>query len=1384
MSMHKRLSPLALGLILNTAFAPVRAETAPVSSSVIVQSFRITGSRAFSETELLKLVDHAVGRQLSRDELIKLADSITGFYRRHGFPRAHAIIPPQNFDRGIVRFQVTTAATRTAGERTEPNRADVSLPPNSGSTDPVQILLEHAQWWVARDRADLAQESLDKLFSIAPDHPSALSLQADIAIRHNRLKEAQAALTALRRAQADHPDIHRIDNLLHALVQNKDQLRHARSLVKAGRYEEAVAIFNKLFPDGPPSDDLTLEYWQMVANTPKGWHLAHQGLIRLVKNNPDNLHYRLALAEHETSRLPIKRRALQIIVEMSKLPGYSQQARNAWRSAMMKLGDTPASLPLLRHYLSAEPNDSAVREKQVLIVQAQARHNRLMADPDYRAGIEGLALLDKGELNAAEPLLQQALRARPADGDLIGGMGMLRLRQGRHSEARENFTLAARHTRGGSRKWSSLVKVAKFWQLMQEARDSRKAGDDTLAENKLNAALQVKKNEPDALAALAGIQADRGQFDAATQTYRHALSIDPSNSEALAGLLTLYRRQGKELEAQQAIAQLSPTQRNALGPTLRHMEASMLQEQAERLLANGQEREAIAVLERAVQADTDDPWLRYTLAKLHARHQQPGKGQALFDELLARHPNDPDALYAMALFQSSQGRSEQVLATLASIPAADRSAKASRLWGASLERIVDAQVQAGHRNEAKRLLRDAENTASSDEEIQLSVAMAWAGIGEYREADRLFDALRSASPSVRWRLRHADYLAMKASPELHAELNTLTTMTTLSPDEKRELHALRESLALRTANTQLAAGEPDLAHQTLAPFLQDTPDHIPLLLAEAQAYRQQQKWPDAGADYAHILRLAPDEADARRGLIETQLAAGNRTAALAQLDAWAGSDTPLSSRLQLVDLYLALDEADSAQELLDSLLKQQPNNPRVLNQAWQMAQHSGRLDEEIVYLQKTLAAKYHEQASVQAVVPAPQDPEAYRQIGFDELGSPKKIRRDWQEKKLAALIDRRSDWFSTAIDQRNRSGTPGTSLFHSTEIPLEYKTPWHSNDEVFFRTDMVRLDAGSVAATNTLFGSQLLCQPLCATNLLPQTTSGMSFTAGYHRDDLRGDIGITPLNFAVTNIVGSLRRDGDIGQLSYSLEASRRPVTSSLLSYAGTRDPRTGQVWGGVVATGGRLGISLDKGEALGFWSSLGLHNLTGRNVLSNQRFQLMAGGQWRIVNEENRLLSLGLTGMYWQHSRNAGEYTFGHGGYYSPQSYRSLSLPVSFGERYPRFSYVLRAAVSASQSQTQAADYYPTDPQLQARAVALTPTNFITPVYAGGPGTGTGYSLKGAWEYQVDPKLFLGGLFSIDRSDNYAPNRALFYLRYSLDQAAAQPVYFQPLPIEPSSQF
>ena len=787
------------------------------------------------------------------------------------------------------------------------------------------------------------------------------------------------------------------------------------------------------------------------------------------------------------------------------------------------------------------------------------------------------------------------------------------------------------------------------------------------------AATTAQIKEAETYVAAGQSQRDIGQFSKAERSYRKALALDPLNTGAITGLIALYRQQGMASKVQLTIAQLTPSQRTALGHSLKRIEVEMLQEQSDLRLARGETDNAIKYLEQAVEVDVDDLSPRIKLATLYAERNQTGKGRMLLEDFLGRHPDDNHARYISADYLADHGESIDALKLLNGIDPVSRTpemiALHKRLALLTLGPEARALIDAGKTKEAMRLVSEAEAFSSGNDEQLLQVACVWAEIGELSRGRKLYDHIQS---------RH--------SPAL--EYNGTTN-------------------------------------------------------------------------------------EVRSGHIKIVSASDGRDQAMQQLDSWAAlptaKDIPVGRHL--ASMYADLGNYSSARKQVDTILVTYPQETYVLNDGWKIAQRSGQLDDEIDYLKKLVIAEPSNPAESSNAI-------AYENVGIDEFGSEKRINRDWKEKKLAALIDRRSRWLSSSVDFRSRTGTAGVSKYQSVEIPLEYKTPWHHGDEVFFRIDMIKLNAGVVDPTNTDFGSMEFCQPpspVCTQTLLKQSAQGVSFTAGYQRGDFLADIGTTPQNFPVSNVVGGIQNKGDLGVFGYSLEASRRPVTATLLSYAGTRDPNTGIVWGGVVATGGSFGLSLDSGEAFGFWSSLGLHNLTGRNVLTNRRLQFMAGEQWRIINETNRRFVIGLTGMYWDFSENAGEYSFGHGGYYSPHNYRSLSFPVTYTARSPRFSYMLRASVSASRSQTRAAPFFPTDSALQAASGST---------YSASSGNGRGYSLNAAIEHQVTQQLFLGGLLTIERSDYYAPNQALIYLRYSIDHSGAQPVFMPPEPVLPSSQF
>ena len=80
----------------------------PAGSDVTVEvlGFHITSSTAFTEAQLLPLVQDAIGSALNIQELDSVADRITRFYRNRGYLVARAYLPAQEVKSGIVEIAV------------------------------------------------------------------------------------------------------------------------------------------------------------------------------------------------------------------------------------------------------------------------------------------------------------------------------------------------------------------------------------------------------------------------------------------------------------------------------------------------------------------------------------------------------------------------------------------------------------------------------------------------------------------------------------------------------------------------------------------------------------------------------------------------------------------------------------------------------------------------------------------------------------------------------------------------------------------------------------------------------------------------------------------------------------------------------------------------------------------------------------------------------------------------------------------------------------------------------------------------------------------------------------------------------------------------------
>ncbi|MDN7132748.1 cellulose synthase subunit BcsC-related outer membrane protein [Halomonas sp. MC140] len=275
--------------------------------------------------------------------------------------------------------------------------------------------------------------------------------------------------------------------------------------------------------------------------------------------------------------------------------------------------------------------------------------------------------------------------------------------------------------------------------------------------------------------------------------------------------------------------------------------------------------------------------------------------------------------------------------------------------------------------------------------------------------------------------------------------------------------------------------------------------------------------------------------------------------------------------------------------------------------------------------------------------------------------------------------------------------------------------------------------------------------------------SGAGLALSYANGSVNLDMGSTPLGFEETNLVGGIHWQPEIAEnTTLNFTAERRAVKDSVLSYAGAYDAYSGDTWGGVVRTGGRAGINYDT-EAGGLYADIGTYRYTGHNVADNQSYNLSLGGYARPVNNERRQLQAGVHVSAMAFDDDLSHFTYGHGGYFSPQDYVSVAFPInyreSFTDQLTLGGYVAPGFQSYS---TDDSDYFPTDPEAQAlldvfSALGATPTSR----YSGESESGIGLSFGGAMEYQMTPDLSLGGRVDFNSFGDYNDTSASMFMNY-----------------------
>lgn len=380
------------------------------------------------------------------------------------------------------------------------------------------------------------------------------------------------------------------------------------------------------------------------------------------------------------------------------------------------------------------------------------------------------------------------------------------------------------------------------------------------------------------------------------------------------------------------------------------------------------------------------------------------------------------------------------------------------------------------------------------------------------------------------------------------------------------------------------------------------------------------------------------------------------------------------------------------------------------------------------------------------------------------------------QREIDELRADRSGWVAAGGLWRGRTGDAGTSELTDFSTTIESRFPVGDRGHLVLRMEPVFLSAGRISATDfnsaQQFGSNALANVSGGVGTTrDQQDSGMGMSVAYETARLKLDLGVTPLGFSVMNVVGGVAYNDSLGDLKVKLDVSRRAVTDSLLSYAGTLDDVTGRTWGGVTATGARVELGVEQGP-FGLYGYTGAHAYRGKNVVNNSRFEVGGGAYYKLIQDADLELTAGVSVTALGFQRNLRYFTLGHGGYFSPQRYFSIALPLEVSGRSGKVSYRVDGSIGIQNFRENSAAYFPGDAVQQSNWETVATANAVAAptgvtwraFYPGQSKTGLGFRLGGEAEYQFASQWSVGGKVSIDNASSYTQTGGLLYVRYSFD--------------------
>lgn len=1217
-------------------------------------------------------------------------------------------------------------------------------------------LLSDAQYWLTQHQFDRVSDTIRRALNIAPQNPRALLLLGTAQQAQGDSAGAEKTLAQMEANGAPQDLCMALRRIIATKPVDKAQLAHARALAASGTMLQAAMAYRALFGNGPPPPDLALEYYGVLGATILGYQEAVSRLKLWLQQQPTDLdaqllYYRI-LTYREISRAEGVER-LKALAAADISPRIRRQAYAAWRQALLWEAIRGSSVPMYYEWLAQHPNDAEIADR---LAKAREEQRRIDADT---ARIDGYAYLNSGHVNEAEKGFQQALAYNAQDAAALGGMGLIAERQHDWHRAEQNFKQAMAADPATAAQWQTALlgmrkSMAGSNPLPMQISRAIAAHRDDDARRYIGQLASQPGQEAIALLFRAQLEMQEGHRAEAEEAYRGVLLRLPRNKAALSMLITMLLQDGRADEAAEVIRQTGNVQ-TVLADRVR---SAQLVQQVEQTAS---ETDRVSLLNEAVGLTPNDPWVRLKLAQALVAAHRPEQAQAVMDAMLTQRVPSQEALAAGVVFADGQNDFATSARLLKRMSSAAMTPDMRRLMTRAQAGMEVEEAESSSASPVAGLLALANRPDPTGQRAQLTAD----ALLRHDEAQAAYTVLQKADAQVRdmplaQRLNYAGLylhiLAMPGSTSFHrkvsqditATLNAFDTQAQTTPPTEHEAEVRRtieDGFMAIQADHLVRNGWPDDALHLLTPYIESNPDAVESRLALSRVYAAKDMPERALVEDMKVLDSTPNNRRVLAATVHDAAMAGDSSTA-----------NTMAQRLQAL--------APEASETWSALAESARSNN---NMRMQLA--------AMEHLQEADCDSKESDACEQHAVLAPDYRWPLIESGYRDLQGvmlpasyhylPEDTTPEANNRSIVYLHDSLSPQIDGNFYVRNRTGIDGLGQMTELALPLTATLPFQSWDHrLSFSVAPTFLFTGNPLAnadSNHQFGQCATVGPdgVCAGRGHHYYVQGVGLNVSYVNRWFSADVGSTPLGFPIANVVGGVEFAPHLTRdLVLRVSGGRRMVTNSELSYAGMKDPVSGRKWGGVTREFGH-GM-LEWGHPMwDLYAGAGFAYLDGTHVVANTELDVQAGGNAQVWqdHEKRMIVRTGLNFSYYSYRRNSYLFTWGQGGYFSPQSYYAIMIPLEWTGHRDMWTWLLRGEGGFQHYHSDAAPYFPLNDGLQPAAIGQNTEGAQS-------ASGVAGNVQGRVVYQVTPSLRLGVQASYSRAGSWSEVSAILMAHYTID--------------------